>query len=46
MSPARRSWWLCLPALLALVWFWPTLWHGWRSDDFLTVYYLDRDAGA
>ncbi|MCA8965542.1 MAG: hypothetical protein KDC48_11695 [Planctomycetes bacterium] len=47
MSPAPRcSWWLCLPALLALVWFWPTLWHGWRSDDFLTVYYLDRDAGA
>lgn len=35
-----------LPALFAVVWFWPSLWHGFRSDDFLTVYYYDRDAGA
>ncbi len=35
-----------LPALLALVWYWPSLWHGFRSDDFLTVYYYDRDAGG
>lgn len=47
MSPApRSSWWLCLPGVLALLWFWPTLAHGFRSDDFLTVYYLDRDVGA
>ena len=45
MPQSRRiSWWLCLPALLAIAVFWPTLAHGWRSDDFLIVYYLDRDA--
>lgn len=37
---------LLIPALVALVWFWSALSHGWRSDDFLTVYYFDRDAGA
>lgn len=42
----RVSWWLLLPALLALGVFWPTLAHGWRSDDFLTVYYLDRESEA
>lgn len=43
-TPRRPSWWLCLPALLAVAVFWPSLAHGWRSDDFLLVYYLDRDA--
>ena len=46
--PPRRAskLWLLLPVLLALAWFWPTLWHGFRSDDFLTVYYWDRHAHA
>lgn len=45
MTPARASkLWLLLPALLAFGWFLPVLWHGFRSDDFLTVYYYDRDA--
>lgn len=46
MSRSRERLWLVLPALLALVWFWPTLSHGFRSDDFLTVYYYDRDAAG
>ena len=33
-------------AALSFVWFWPTLQLGFRSDDFLTVYYVDRDAGG
>ena len=45
MTKASRLW-LLFPALLALAWFWPTLWHGFRSDDFLGVYYLDRETGA
>ncbi len=43
---SRSKAWLLLPAALALAWFLPTLAHGWRSDDFLTVYYLDRDGDA
>lgn len=44
VSPSRSTRpWLLLPALLAVLWFLPTLWHGFRSDDFLTVYYYDRD---
>lgn len=46
MSSRARLPWLWLPALLALGWHWPVLAHGFRSDDFLTVYYLDRDAGT
>ncbi|MCA8974832.1 MAG: hypothetical protein KDC98_08920, partial [Planctomycetes bacterium] len=38
--------WLLLPALFALAWFWPVLGHGFRSDDFEMVYYLDRDSEA
>lgn len=45
-SPRANRWWLVLPAVLALAWFWPVLAHGFRSDDFLAVYYYDRDAGA
>ncbi|MBL8731530.1 MAG: hypothetical protein JNN13_04085, partial [Planctomycetes bacterium] len=30
----------------ALVWFWATLQHGPRNDDFLTVYYFDREHAA
>ena len=45
MTKAARLW-LLIPALLAVAWFWPVLSHGFRSDDFLTVYYYDRDAGA
>lgn len=45
VTPPRASkLWLLLPALLAFGWFLPVLWHGFRSDDFLTVYYYDRDA--
>ncbi len=43
MTKASRLW-LLLPALFALAWYWPVLFHGFRSDDFLTVYYFDRDA--
>jgi hypothetical protein len=32
--------------VIALLWFWPTLHHGFRSDDYLTVYYIDRTTGA
>lgn len=39
---------VCAAAMLAaaLLWFWPTLHHGLRSDDYLTVYYTDRLTGA
>src|SRR5262245_9197731 len=39
---------VCAVAMLAaaLLWFWPTLHHGLRSDDYLTVYYTDRTTGA
>lgn len=30
---------------LAFAWFWPTLHHGLRSDDYLTIYYADRRTG-
>ncbi|MCC7397758.1 MAG: hypothetical protein IT455_11900 [Planctomycetes bacterium] len=30
----------------ALAWFWATLTHGPRNDDFLTVYYFDREHAA
>ncbi|MCR9244147.1 MAG: hypothetical protein NXI31_03890 [bacterium] len=45
MSKAARLW-LLLPALVAGGWYLAVLLHGFRSDDFLTVYYYDRDAGA
>lgn len=45
---SRDGWWRLLwvlvPGLLALLLYWPALTHGWRSDDYLLVYYLDRDA--
>jgi len=44
--PRAVRWWLALPVLWALVWYWPVLAHGFRSDDFLAVYYYDRDTGA
>lgn len=31
---------------LAIVWFHATLQHGLRNDDYLTVYYTDRETGA
>jgi hypothetical protein len=46
VSLRLARWWLAVPALLALAWYWPVLAHGWRSDDFLAVYYYDRDAAA
>lgn len=45
MTRAFRPW-LLLPALLALIWYWPCLGFGFRSDDFQTVYYVDRAAGT
>jgi hypothetical protein len=45
-SPRVSKPWLLLPALFAIAWFLPVLWHGFRSDDFLSVYYFDRDAEA
>ena len=33
-------------ALAALLWFWPTLAFGFRSDDFLLGFYCDPDGGA
>ena len=42
MSTGRVSrLWLLLPAACALLWFWPVLAHGFRSDDYLSVYYYD-----
>jgi len=45
---ARRRELLCwlLPALCALIWCWPAYGMGFLSDDYLAVYYLDRDTGA
>ncbi len=37
---------LAFAFVLPLLWFAPTLWHGLRSDDFLTLYYQDPDGGA
>lgn len=47
-AAARRSVaWASLAMLaLAFAWFWPTLQHGLRSDDYLVVYYTDRLSGA
>ena len=46
IPPRISKLWLLLPAVFAMAWFLPVLWHGFRSDDFLTVYYYDRDAEA
>lgn len=47
-ADVRRFGWAVplLVAAVAIAWFWPVLGHGLRSDDYLTVYYLDREAGA
>lgn len=37
---------LALVFALAFVWFWPTLHHGLRSDDYLVCYYTDRLTGT
>lgn len=38
--------WSCLGVLaLTFVWFWPTLWFGLRSDDYLAPFYVDRVTG-
>lgn len=38
----------CCVAMLAaaFLWFWPTLQHGLRSDDYLACYWTDRLTGA
>lgn len=46
-TPARACAWGSLVMLaLAFAWFWPTLHHGLRSDDYLVTYYTDRLGGA
>src|SRR5262245_44489090 len=47
VAPGRQPL-VCAAAMFAaaLLWFWPTLHHGLRSDDYLTVYYIDRTTGA
>ena len=47
VAPGRQPL-VCAAAMfaVALLWFWPTLQHGLRSDDYLTVYYIDRTTGA
>ncbi|HZN41378.1 MAG TPA: hypothetical protein VFD82_21400 [Planctomycetota bacterium] len=47
VAPGRQPL-VCAAAMfaVALLWFWPTLQHGLRNDDYLTVYYTDRTTGA
>ncbi|MBK8096545.1 MAG: hypothetical protein IPK26_05520 [Planctomycetes bacterium] len=43
-NPAGYAW-LC-PAVVAFFWFLPALRVGYLSDDFLLVYYVDREHGS
>ena len=38
--------WALASSVLAVLWFWPTLAFGFRSDDFLLSYYADPAGGA
>ncbi|HEX6811476.1 MAG TPA: hypothetical protein VF384_07625 [Planctomycetota bacterium] len=54
LAATGRSWSIERQALVcgvmmlaaALLWYWPTLHHGLRNDDYLIVYYTDRTTGA